>query len=192
MLAVDRPADILLVEDNNAYAWSIEQKLEEAGVVNSIHRVCNGLEALEFVGRAGRGDNHPPHGLSLILLDINMPKMDGMDVLRVLRSVPRQKHIPIIMLTSSDAAEDVKQCYRLGCNAYVLKASLHNAFVPLIRSFVETVCLPESENTGACARLRPDAADRGLYPVSGEDQIFDCTSVIANSSEAARLSHCLR
>ena len=192
MSAIDRPADILVVEDNDDYACSVERALRETGVVNRIHRVCNGLQALEFVGRAGRSDNHPPHGLSLILLDINMPQMNGTDVLRVLRSDPRHKHIPIIMLTSSDDPEDVKHCYRLGCNAYVLKASLHDAFVPFIRSFIETVCLPEAENSGTCARLQPEVVDRGLRPVLGEDRIFDCTSDIARPSEAARLSRCLR
>jgi two-component system response regulator len=113
--------EILLVEDSDADAELITRSLRKANLVNRLVRVRDGVEALEFVYRTGafkdRGAGHP----RLILLDLKMPRMSGIDVLRRLKSDESSKHIPIVVLTSSAEAQDVQESYKLGVNSYLVK-----------------------------------------------------------------------
>jgi two-component system, response regulator len=113
--------EILLVEDSDADAELITRSLRKANLVNRLVRVRDGVEALEFVFRTGpfkdRSAGHP----RLILLDLKMPRMSGIDVLRRLKSDESSKHIPIVVLTSSAEAQDVQESYKLGVNSYLVK-----------------------------------------------------------------------
>lgn len=112
--------DILLVEDSDADAELTIRALRKGSLVNKL-RVRDGVEALEFVFREGpfrqRGGGQP----KLILLDLKMPRLGGIDVLRRLKSDPRTKVIPVVMLTSSAEERDIAESYLLGVNSYLVK-----------------------------------------------------------------------
>ncbi len=113
--------EILLVEDNVYDAELTIQALRESNIVNSIVHLTDGADALDFIycrGKyAGRQCVHP----KLILLDIKMPKVTGIEVLKELKADDETKHIPIVMLTSSNLDPDIEKCYELGVNSYVVK-----------------------------------------------------------------------
>jgi CheY-like chemotaxis protein len=117
---VNPPVRILVAEDNEDHLFFIVRALRDVnGVVFEVDAVRDGEEALDFLYRRGRFAAQPrPH---LILLDLKMPKVDGLDVLERIKADPELKTIPITMLTSSDRKEDIDEAYRRGGNAYVLK-----------------------------------------------------------------------
>ena len=112
---------MLLVEDDPGHARLVERNLRRGGLDNEIVHLSDGQSALDYVRRSRRyspGGDGP--GL-LILLDLNMPVLDGFEVLRVLKGAEETRHIPIVVLTTASAVEDVDLCYRLGCNLFVSK-----------------------------------------------------------------------
>ena len=113
---------ILLVEDNRDHAELTIRALRKSNVVNEVKTVYDGEEALEYLfgtGRyAGRDVLDPP---AVVLLDLKLPKVDGMDVLRQLRADERTKLVPVVILTSSKEERDVLEGYKLGANAFVQK-----------------------------------------------------------------------
>jgi len=113
--------DILLVEDNPADAELALRALRKGKVANHITWVKDGAEALEFIFRsgayAGRPDQHP----RLILLDLKLPKVDGLEVLKRIKADERTRVIPVVMVTSSAEGRDIAESYRLGVNSYVVK-----------------------------------------------------------------------
>ena len=119
---------ILIAEDDDGHADLIQEHLEEAWVNNPIHRFRDGQEAMDFLapaeGQPGMDRDRP----YLLLLDINMPKLDGIEVLRRLKADPATRAIPIIMLTTTDDPREVAECYRLGCNFYIAKPMGFEAF----------------------------------------------------------------
>jgi chemotaxis family two-component system response regulator Rcp1 len=114
-----RPIDILLVEDNPGDADLTRESLAESPVPNRLHVVADGVEALAFLNKDG------PYGAAptpqLILLDLNLPRKDGREVLRELKTSARFRPIPVLVFSSSELAEDIEQVYALGANAYVTK-----------------------------------------------------------------------
>jgi two-component system response regulator len=124
--------EILLVEDSDSDAELITRSLRKANLVNRLVRVRDGVEALEFVFRTGafkdRGAGHP----RLILLDLKMPRMSGIDVLRRLKSDESSKFIPIVVLTSSAEAQDVQESYKLGVNSYLVKPVAFTDFTRVV------------------------------------------------------------
>jgi two-component system, response regulator len=113
--------EILLVEDSDADAELITRALRKGSLVNHFVRVRDGVEALNFIFREGefskRGGGQP----RLILLDLKMPRMGGIDVLRRLKSDEATKLIPVVVLTSSAEQQDVRESYKLGVNSYLVK-----------------------------------------------------------------------
>ena len=109
------PVTILLVEDGLGDAELICHALERGGLADGLHLVRDGVEALDFLSES-RGA--PPQ---LILLDLKLPKLDGLEVLRRIKSDPATRTIPVVMLTSSNVERDVVEAYRLGVNSYVQK-----------------------------------------------------------------------
>jgi CheY-like chemotaxis protein len=132
---------IALVEDDDGHASLVERNLRRAGVVNPIVRLADGQAGLEFVrSRAGSGP-----GSLLVLLDVNMPRLDGVEVLRQLRADPRTEHVVVIMLTTTDDPREIARCYELGCNVYVTKPVEPEAFLEAVRRlglFLQVVSLP--------------------------------------------------
>jgi CheY-like chemotaxis protein len=119
---LDSAVQILLVEDNPTDRELTLRALKKCGVANHVYTVQDGAEALDFVFCKGsyahrQVDNRP----ALIVLDLKLPKVDGVEVLRAIRADERTKTIPIVVLTSSRENADVAQCYRMGVNSYIVK-----------------------------------------------------------------------
>lgn len=114
--------EILLVEDNQHDAEMTMRALKKSNFLNRVHWVRDGVEALEFIRCTGAyADRDPLQFPKLMLLDLKMPRVDGFDVLRELKSDERTRSIPIVAMTSSNQDRDVAESYRLGVNGYVTK-----------------------------------------------------------------------
>lgn len=126
--------EILLVEDNESDAELTLHALEKSKLINKIVRVDDGEKALEFLFCRGpysdRTFSSPPR---LVLLDLKIPKVDGMQVLREVKSDPRTKAIPVILLTASKEERDVVESYRLGVNSYIQKPVNFTDFQDVVR-----------------------------------------------------------
>jgi CheY-like chemotaxis protein len=129
---VNDPVEILLVEDNPNDVELTLRALKRANLANRIEVARDGAEALEFIfGTGARADlqNYP----GMILLDLNLPKVDGMEVLRRVKEDPRTRPIPVIILTTSREDIDRSEAYRLGVNSYVVKPVAFDQFVEAVR-----------------------------------------------------------
>jgi CheY-like chemotaxis protein len=116
------PLVLLLIEDNHAHAEMVKRSFEQHKVANIIHHVDDGQKALDYVFREGEytdADNYPlPH---CILLDLRLPKVDGLEVLRQIKTSDNRKKIPVIILTTSAADKDIAMAYEHHANSYVVK-----------------------------------------------------------------------
>jgi CheY-like chemotaxis protein len=140
---------ILLAEDDEGHAYLVHQNLEEAGFANTFVHVTDGQEALDYIRCQGRYRDRVAHGPLLVLLDINLPRVDGVEVLAQLRADPETHKLPVIMLTTTDDPREVRRCYELGCNSYVTKPVEYEKFVEAIRRlglFLTIVQLPSEDN----------------------------------------------
>jgi CheY-like chemotaxis protein len=114
-----RPVEILLVEDSPDDVELTREGLKEGKVWHNLSVVSDGVEALEFLRRQGRHGNAPQP--DIVLLDLNLPRKDGREVLAEVKVDPRLKHIPIVVLTTSNAEQDILKSYKLHANAYITK-----------------------------------------------------------------------
>ena len=125
--------EILLVEDDPADAEMTLRALRRNNLANRVHWVKDGAEALDYMfrsgGYAGRGPNPTP---KLILLDIKMPKVDGIEVLRRLKADEATRSVPVVVMTSSNEQQDVIDSYRLGVNSYIVKPVHFDAFLETV------------------------------------------------------------
>lgn len=124
---------ILLVEDDPQDVELTLTALEEHKLANKVDLARDGVEALEYLYRRGTFENRGRGEPVVILLDLKMPRMDGVEVLRELRSDERLQLIPVVVLTSSREAKDLEECYRLGVNAYVVKPVRFEDFVAAVK-----------------------------------------------------------
>ena len=127
-----RPVEILLVEDNPGDVRLAEEALRDAKMSNNLNVASDGVEALAYLRREGRHINAPRP--DLVLLDLNLPKKDGREVLGEVKLDPDLRTIPIVVLTTSDADADVVRSYQLHANAYVRKPVDFDAFIEVVRS----------------------------------------------------------
>lgn len=130
-----RMIDILLVEDNPDHVILTKRVLEEYNVANKVYIVGDGAEALDFIyhrGKYNNGSDAPRPGL--ILLDVKLPKVDGFEVLKQLKSDPEHRSIPIVMLTTSARDEEVARGYAEGANSYVTKPVIFNEFAEKVKN----------------------------------------------------------
>ena len=114
-----RSAEILLVEDSPSDRLLTLAALAEANMDERVHSVDNGLDALDFLHRRGRYKDAPDP--DLVLLDLNLPRLDGREVLRRMKADPYLRHIPVVVLTTSSAPEDIQGAYGAYCNSYIEK-----------------------------------------------------------------------
>ncbi|MFG3615750.1 response regulator [Nocardia sp. NPDC047654] len=144
MTSPGQPIDILLVEDDPGDELMTREAFEDNKIGNTLHVARDGEEALEFLYRQGRYPDAPRP--DLILLDLNLPKYDGRQVLEKVKADPDLAHIPVVVLTTSAAEEDILRSYRLHANAYVTKPVDLDQFVAAIKQiddfFVQVVRLP--------------------------------------------------
>lgn len=127
-----RPIEILLVEDNLGDIRLTEEALREGKVWNRVNKVEDGVEALAFLRKQGNYTSVPRP--DLILLDLNLPKKDGREVLGEIKEDPNLRRIPVVVLTTSKAEEDIIKSYDLHVNSYVTKPVDFNKFLNIIRS----------------------------------------------------------
>ena len=113
--------DVLLVEDNPADAELALRALRKGKLANNIIWVKDGAEALEFIFRSGAYAGRPDQNPKLILLDIKLPKVDGMEVLKRLKGDENTRVIPVVVVTSSAEGRDLVKSYKLGANSYIVK-----------------------------------------------------------------------
>ena len=129
-----RQVEILLVEDNPDDVELTLHALRKENLANSIHVARDGEEALEFLFcngvHAGRSFEHPP---KLILLDLKLPKVDGLEVLRRMRAEPSTRLLPVVILTSSKEEQDLADGYALGANSYIRKPVDFDSFIEAVR-----------------------------------------------------------
>jgi two-component system response regulator len=129
------PIKILLVEDNPGDARLTQEALNESMLSNELHVVEDGVEALAFINREGEYANVPRPGL--ILLDLNLPKKDGREVLMEIKNHEHLKRIPVVILTTSQAEEDVLKSYDLNANCYITKPVDLDQFIQVVKSIEE-------------------------------------------------------
>lgn len=132
---------ILIVDDDEGHAILIRENLEAAGLSNRIEHFRDGQAILDFFA-ARPPDERESY---LVLLDIRMPKIDGIEVLRRIKADPRLCKLPVIMLTTTDDTREVERCYALGCNVYIQKPVDYDRFADAIRRlglFVPLLLIP--------------------------------------------------
>jgi CheY-like chemotaxis protein len=125
------PIKILLVEDDPGHARLIEKNLRRGGINNEIVAIDNGQGAIEYLQTAY--EEGRPQCL-LVLLDLNLPVVDGYQVLEKIKSDPRMKKLPVIILTTTDVPLEVVRCYELGCNIFVTKPVQYDDFCIAVRN----------------------------------------------------------
>ena len=139
-----KPIDVLLVEDDPGDVLMTREAFEHNKVRNRLSVVADGVSALEFLRKEGQYADAPTP--DLVLLDLNLPRMDGREVLEAMKSDEHLRAIPVVVLTTSEAEEDVVRSYSLHANAYVTKPVDFDRFIDVVRQidefFVEVVRLP--------------------------------------------------
>jgi two-component system, response regulator len=129
----DQEVEILLVEDNASDAELTLRALKKHRMVNQVQVVTDGEDALDFIfGRGSFTGRKVENAPKVILLDLKLPKVDGMEVLRVIKSDPRTKIIPVVVLTSSHEESDIVESYQLGVNSYIVKPVDYDKFMTSI------------------------------------------------------------
>jgi len=142
----EQPQPILLVEDDPGHVLLIEKNLRRAGVTNEIIKLEDGGRAVEFLFREGEFAAASTPMPLLILLDLNLPVLNGLQVLQRIKADERTRKIPVVMLTTTDSHQEITKCYDLGCNIYVVKPVDYVKFSETIRNlglFLSTIKTPD-------------------------------------------------
>jgi CheY-like chemotaxis protein len=146
MTAAHTNVTILIAEDDEGHAELILEQLRSAGVSNEIIRFQDGQELWDYLMAEGRRTSrHDGHGF-LLLLDIVMPRLDGLEVLRRIKTDKQWHNLPIIMLTTTDDPREIESCYTLGCNCYITKPMEYERFTEMLKRlgfFLMVVHMPK-------------------------------------------------
>ena len=130
---MSNPVTIIMVEDDEGHARLIERNIRRSGVNNEIIPFTNGTAATSYLfGKDGTGAEHKGHAM-LILLDLNLPDMTGIDILKRVKENKYLKPTPVVVLTTTDDSQEIKRCYELGCNVYITKPVNYESFANAIR-----------------------------------------------------------
>ena len=142
------PVTIVMIEDDEGHARLIERNIRRSGVNNEIVAFTNGTAAVNYLfGSDGSGLEHKGHAL-LILLDLNLPDMTGVDILTKVKANQHTKRSPVIILTTTDDEREIKRCYDLGANVYITKPVNYEGFANAIRQlglFFAVMQVPETQ-----------------------------------------------
>lgn len=145
---MSKPVTIIMIEDDEGHARLIERNIRRSGVNNDIKPFTNGTDAIRYLfGTDGTGSVHKDEAL-LVLLDLNLPDMSGIDILRRVKESAHLKHAPVVVLTTTDDAQEIKRCYDLGCNVYITKPVNYESFANAIRQlglFFSVIQVPQAE-----------------------------------------------
>ncbi|NBV23970.1 MAG: response regulator [Proteobacteria bacterium] len=136
---------ILVADDDDGQARLIEKNLVRAGLHNPIQRFHDGQQILDFLFRCGEGAKRENSAPYLLLLDIRMPKVDGVEVLRQIKADVELRKLPVIMLTTTEDPREVERCHLLGCNSYIAKPVDYDKFSEAIKQiglFLSIVKVP--------------------------------------------------
>jgi CheY-like chemotaxis protein len=127
------PVTIIMIEDDEGHARLIERNIRRSGVNNEIIPFSNGTDAITYLfGADGSGLVHRGQAL-LILLDLNLPDMTGIDILKQVKENKYLRSAPVVILTTTDDSQEIKRCYELGCNVYITKPVNYESFATAIR-----------------------------------------------------------
>ncbi len=142
---------ILVADDDEEDRMLIQDAMEESKLLNPLHFVADGQEAMDYLNHRGKFANLEKNPMpGLILLDLNMPKKDGREVLKEIKSNPSLRSIPVVILTTSKAEEDILRTYDLGVNSYITKPVTFDALVDIIKNlgkyWFEIVSIPFYEH----------------------------------------------
>jgi two-component system response regulator len=129
------PIDILIIEDNEGDARLIKEVLSDGKIANLLHNVKDGVQAMAFLRKEGSYVNVVMP--DLIILDLNLPKKDGREVLSEIKDDPELKKIPVVIMTTSQAEEDILKSYNLHANCYITKPIDLNQFIKVVKSIEE-------------------------------------------------------
>ena len=144
-MTIEQRLEILIVDDDEGHVELVRRNLRRLGVTNQIVALASGEAALEYVFRGGEHASRR-NGHLLILLDVNMPGgIDGVEVLRRIKSDPVKRKIPVIMLTTTDDPGEIEECYESGCNVYMTKPVDPATFIEAIQRlglFISVVSVP--------------------------------------------------
>ena len=124
---------IILAENDAGHASLIMRNLNRAGIVNQILHFKDGRETLDFLFQRGEGPKHEKGTAYILLLDIRMPKVDGVEVLQQIKQDAELRKIPVIMITTTDDPREVERCHSLGCSNYIVKPVDYDKFIEAIR-----------------------------------------------------------
>ena len=142
---MSNPVTIIMIEDDDGHARLIERNIRRSGVNNEIVPFTNGTAAMNYLfGKNGDGQVQRGQAL-LILLDLNLPDMTGIDILRQIKQSKLLKAAPVVVLTTTDDSHEIKRCYELGCNVYITKPVNYESFAHAIRQlglFVSVIQVP--------------------------------------------------
>ena len=137
---------IVLAEDDEGHARLIEKNLKRSGIANKIHAFSDGEQTLDFFFQRGQGPHRETGRSYILLLDIGMPKIDGIEVLEALGQDKELSKMPIVMITTTDDPIEVDKCHKLGCSNYIAKPIDYEKFVQTIRNlglFLKVVQYPK-------------------------------------------------
>jgi len=137
---------ILIADDDQGHAELIRRNLVRAGIANPLIHFKDGQEVVDFLTRQGSEPHRKPDTAYVLLLDIRMPKLDGVEVLSIIKQDPELKKIPVIMITTTDDPREVERCHLLGCSNYITKPVEYEGFVNAIRQlglFLSVVAVPK-------------------------------------------------
>lgn len=141
---------LLIVEDDDGHADLIQELLQDVGLHNPQIRFRDGQEVLDFLAGTNAAARFESGRRYLMLLDVRMPRVNGVDVLRRVKSHPEWKDLPVIMLTTTDDPREVQECYRLGCNFYVTKPVDFSRFATVLRQlglFLAILQVPRADGS---------------------------------------------
>jgi CheY-like chemotaxis protein len=140
----EQPVTIVMIEDDEGHAKLIERNIRRAGIHNTIRHFIDGTSAVDYIFNHGDGPLH--NGPALVLLDLNLPDMSGIDILVRMKADPKLKRTPVVVLTTTDDKVEIQRCYDAGCNVYITKPVNYESFADAIRQlglFLSVIQVPE-------------------------------------------------